>query len=50
MGYADYLSVGVAHVAHDVRHLFGNASAHSRVNLVENDSGQSDSLAYHSFE
>ena len=47
VGYAEHLSVGSTHIVHDVCHLLCHPTAHASVNLVEDDCGQTDSLAYH---
>ena len=50
MGDADNLTVGMAHLLHDLGHHLGHAAAHTGVNLVEDDGGELDRAADHGFQ
>ena len=47
VGDADHLALMTAHLVHDLRHLLGNFSAHTRIDLVEDDGGQFHGPADH---
>ena len=50
MGDADYLTLMTTHFIHDLCHLLGYLTTHTRINLVEDNSGQFHSAADHCFQ
>ena len=47
VGDGNHLTISLAHVGHDVGHLFGHSSTNARVYFVKNDGGQLNRIAYH---
>ena len=49
MRNADDLAMMRTHLVHYLRHHLGNTTAHTGINLIEDDGGQLHSAADHSF-
>ena len=50
VGDTDHLSLAIAHLLHYLRHLLGNLSTYTGVNLIEDDCRQFDGSANHRLE
>ena len=50
VGNGNNLTVQVAHLSHDFSHLFGNLTAHSRVDFIKDDGWQFYGAADHGLQ